>query len=87
MSDFKFQLGESVSDKVTGFEGAVIGRADHISGCNTYGVQPTQLKDGDMKEAKWFDEPRLASTGKPSLHGIDEREAKTGADSIPQPTR
>jgi hypothetical protein len=86
-ADFKFRLGECVRDKVTGFKGAIVSRADHISGCATYGVQPTQLKDGaDLQDAKWFDEPRLASTGE-LLPEIDDREAKTGADSVPQRTR
>ena len=35
MSDFTFGLGQMVSDRVTGFKGRVIGRAEHLSGCNT----------------------------------------------------
>lgn len=83
---YKFELGEVVKDKVTGFSGIVIGRASHISGCDTYGVQPKELKDGMPQEAKWLDEPRLNATGK-SIAMVDERVQRTGADSIPQATR
>ena len=71
---------------VTGFEGAITGRSNHISGCDTFGVTPLELKDGAPQDTRWFDEPRLKSTGR-SLPIVDEREARTGADSIPQSTR
>lgn len=82
---FKFNLGDVVTDKVTKFEGAIVGRGDHISGCNTYGVQSAALKDGLPSDVKWFDEPRLTATGR-SLEIIDAREVRTGADSVPQRT-
>jgi hypothetical protein len=83
--EFKFALGDVVRDKVTEFEGAIVSRGDHISGCNTYGIQPTQLKDGAPQDTKWFDEPRLIATGR-SLGIVDNRTVRTGADSIPQRT-
>lgn len=85
---FKLELGQFVRDKVTGYEGCITSRAEHISGCDTYGVQPQTMKDGVPQDPKWFDEPRLESTGK-SLAIVDERpqERRTGADSIPQTTR
>ncbi len=45
-ADFKYQLGDRVKDKVTKFTGIIVGRGDHISGCDTYGVQTETLKDG-----------------------------------------
>jgi len=83
---FEFAHGEVVRDKVTQFEGAVISRADHISGCNTYGVLPLTLKDGAPQDTRWFDEPRLTRTGA-TLPIVDDRATRTGADSIPQATR
>lgn len=83
---FKFQLGAKVRDKVTGFEGTVIGRAEHLSGCNTYGVQPGSKNADDYKAQQWFDEPRLEQISKKILV-IDEREDRTGADSVPTSTR
>ena len=87
MSDFKFGLGDKVGDKVTGFTGVIVGRGDHISGCNTYGIQPLALKDGQPQDVKWLDEPRLLVMEAGFLVGIDQRESKTGADSVPQSTR
>jgi len=56
---FKFELGIKVKDQITGFSGVVTGRAEHITGCNTYGVIPKVGKDGKIIEANWFDENRL----------------------------
>ncbi len=89
---YRFALGEVVYDKVTGFEGVVIGRSDHISGGDTFGVLPTVLKDGTRlmvgvsHDTRWFDEPRLATTGR-AVDVVDAQEVRTGADSIPQATR
>lgn len=58
MSDFKYGLGYKLRDSITGFEGVVVGRGDHITGCNTYGLQPG-AKDGKYEESRWFDENRL----------------------------
>lgn len=83
---YKFELGQVVRDKVTKFEGAIVGRSEHISGCDTFGVQPDTLKDGAPQDVRWFDEPRLEATGR-ALPIVDERAVRTGADSVPQSTR
>ncbi len=84
--DFKYGLGSRLRDQVTLFEGIVVTRAEHLSGCDTYGLQPTELKDGAPQDIKWFDEPRLQIYGK-GIGAVDTRATKTGADSIPQSTR
>ena len=38
MSEFIFELGAKAKDKLTGFEGIITGRADLITGRNTYGI-------------------------------------------------
>ncbi len=81
-SSFRFGLGEIVKDKVTGLEGPIVSRGDHISGCSTYGIQPSTLKDGLPLAVKWFDEPRLTDTGR-SMPIVDERDDRTGADTTP----
>lgn len=84
---FRFDLGMTLRDKVTGFEGVVVGRGDHLSGCDTYGLQSKQLKDGLPTDVKWFDEPRVELIDAPKLT-VDERDVRTGADSaIPSATR
>jgi hypothetical protein len=67
MSDYVINLGVEVRDRVTGFKGRVTGRADYISGCNQYLVQPDTKKDGDFVEGRWFDEHRLEVTNAPVL--------------------
>jgi hypothetical protein len=79
---FKFELGQTLRDKVTGFEGVVIARGDHISGCDTYGLQSRSLKDGHPSDSKWFDEPRVELVADTPQLFLDTREEKTGADSV-----
>lgn len=58
--DFKHELGWKVKDIITGFEGIVTGRAEHITGCNSYWVKPQKLTaEGKPLEAEYFDEDRL----------------------------
>jgi hypothetical protein len=84
---YRFQRGDKLRDRVTGFEGIVVSRGDHISGCDTYGLQPSTLKDGVPQDCKWFDDPRLELVQVGVLPMIDTREVPTGADSVPQSTR
>jgi len=56
---FKFNLGSRVVDAITGFVGIVTSRHQWLNGCNTYGVQPEELKDGAPQKNQNFDEPQL----------------------------
>ena len=54
---FKFNLGDKVKCKVTGFEGIIIGRHEWLYGCTTYSVKPQKVdKDGKPQESASFDE-------------------------------
>ncbi len=86
MKDYIYQLGDKLRDRVTGLEGICVGRGDHISGCDTYGLQPLGLKDGVPHDVKWFDEPRMELVQKGALPLPDVRTRKTGADGVPQST-
>lgn len=57
--EFKFNLGDKVKDSITGFTGVITLRSQWLNNCNTYGVQPTELKDGAPQERQHFDEPQL----------------------------
>ena len=57
--NFKFNLGDEAEDIITGFLGIIVNRSQWIHGCNTYGLQSKELKDGIPKERVWFDEPQL----------------------------
>ncbi len=54
------KLGQEVKDRVTGFTGIVVVRADHIFGCVRIGIKPPGLdKDGRLQESEFFDEAAL----------------------------
>lgn len=62
---FKFELGETLKDIITGFHGVVMGRTQYATGCNHYGLVSRDLdKDGKPKDWQWFDESRLVSVPK-----------------------
>lgn len=56
---FMFELGSRVRDKITGYEGIIICRAQWLNNCNTYSVKRTELKDGLPQDSVSFDEPQL----------------------------
>jgi hypothetical protein len=35
---FKHELGKEAKDKITGYEGIIVCRCEHLFGCNTYGI-------------------------------------------------
>jgi len=57
--EFKFALGATVRDTITGFEGIVTRRSQWLNNCCTYGVQPRKLIDGKIQDCGSFDEPQL----------------------------
>lgn len=59
MSEFKFELGARVKDQITGFEGVITDRSEHLTGVNTYGVNPQVIQHGKPVAVTWFDEGRL----------------------------
>jgi len=59
--EFKFENGDRVIDKITGFKGIVIGMTCWFTGCNTVGILPEELKDGKPFDVQWFDETRIIS--------------------------
>ena len=76
---FAIHHGIRVRDKITGFEGAVTGRADYITGCNQYLVSP-EMDGKDFKESRWFDEQRLDVLDRPAISLVNK---KAGADMPP----
>lgn len=83
---FNFLLGEKVKCRITGFEGAILGRSDHITGCNQYYVQPPVGDDGKMRDGHWFDEDRLNATGE-KLDYVRDDTRPPGADIPHNPRR
>jgi hypothetical protein len=61
---FVYEMGLHVKDNVSSFEGIIIGRANHLFGCNTYGVASNSLQsDGQVKKTEYFDEGRIEVLG------------------------
>lgn len=56
------ELGQKARDKVTGFEGILIGRCQYLTGCDQYGLAPP-AKDGKIEGTQWFDEGRVEVVG------------------------
>jgi len=56
---FKFDLGDVLKDKATGFTGISMCRTQWHYTCNTYGLRSPELKDGIPIEDQFFDEPQL----------------------------
>lgn len=74
MSIFKHELGKQAKDKITNFEGILVARAEHLFGCNTYGIAPQSFDKEKAKrgDTEWFDEGRLEIIGE----GISADEVK-----------
>lgn len=60
---FKIELGKEGKDKITGVKGIIVARAEHLFGCNTYGVAPQALDNGKRLDTEWFDEGRIEVIG------------------------
>jgi hypothetical protein len=79
--NFKFELGATVRDTVTGFVGVVAGRTQYLFGCNRYGVQAKVLHDGKPIEWQSFDELQLEQV-KSAESKLDEK-PRTGGWAPP----
>jgi len=59
--NFTHELGDILREKVSGFEGVVMVRAEYSTGCIHYGLLSQKLKDGNPQDWHWFDQSRLES--------------------------
>lgn len=57
--NFKFELGDTLQDKISKFKGIVVGRTDFITGCNRYLLQPKCKNSNEYLEAIEIDETTL----------------------------
>jgi hypothetical protein len=56
---FTIEMGVKVKSKISGFQGVVVSRAEHLNGCNRYWIQPPVDKDGKLIDGYWLDEQEL----------------------------
>lgn len=55
----KINLGDKVKDAVSGLTGVVTSHTRWLTGCDSYGVTPQELKDGKPVDASHIDGSRL----------------------------
>lgn len=80
--DFKFELGTTLKDELSGFTGVVTGRADYLTGCNTYCLLPKIKESGEYPDSKWLDEGRLGQTSS-DIVKLEETEKPGGGPNPP----
>jgi hypothetical protein len=76
---FKYEMGLTAKDKITGFKGVITSRTQFINGCNRYGIEPPMDKDGKLPEAHAFDEARIEVIDGAN-HSAMAREAATSGE-------
>ncbi|WP_297419756.1 hypothetical protein [Clostridium sp.] len=54
-----YEFGVLAKDKITEYEGKIIGKSIGISGDISYGLSPKFSKESQNNEVVWFDEGRL----------------------------
>jgi len=74
MPEFKIEMGSTVKSIISGFQGIITSRSEHINGCNRYWVSPSVDKDGKIPDGYWVDEQELKVVKGPS------KEVKAMAD-------
>ncbi len=57
------KLGMKARDKITGFEGIIVGRAQYLTSCSQAVLVPTVDGKGLARAGEWFDEARLEIIG------------------------
>jgi hypothetical protein len=78
------ELGDTVRDRITNFEGVVTGRCAYLSGCNQMLVVPP-AKEGAYRDGQWFDEQRLVAV--PNVDRIVLENGATPGFDTPAPKR
>lgn len=57
---FKFDFFDRIKDRVSGYQGVVLGMSFYSTGCRHYGIASEKLnKDKKIGEYEWLDESRL----------------------------
>ena len=75
----RIELGDKVTDTVSGMIGIAISRTEYLHGCMRIGVQAQETKDGKPTDAIWIDEPQLDVVGRAVVRRFD----MIGASSAP----
>lgn len=79
-------LGKKARDKITGFEGIIIGKTTYLYGCGCYGITPKAKEDGSILDTCWFDEGRVEIIGE-GVTPDSVRVEQPGGDNLHGPNR
>ncbi len=85
---WKFQLGQEVKDKITGYDGIVDNITDFLYGCRRYGVRtrnPEIIEDDEA--VRYLDEPQLEFVSDGLYEPPIKKEKKTGGNRNFHPTK
>ncbi len=74
-------LGKKAKDKITNFEGIIIGKISYLFGCDQYGIAGQNYDAKEQKRAptEWFDEGRVEILGD-GIAASEVQVEKPGAD-------
>ena len=53
------ELGKMAEDKITGFQGIIVGHARYLTGCDQYVLAPRAKRGEGLISSQWFDEGRI----------------------------
>lgn len=79
------KLGLKAKDKVTGFEGILVARAQYLTGCDQYGIAPL-AQNGEVKNSHYFDEGRIVIIGE-GITANEVESKKPGGPNRDCPTK
>lgn len=81
---FKFENGDLVTEKITGFKGTITGTCFYLTGCNQYLITAETTEEGKEPVALWYDEGRLILNKKSNFKIEDVvDDDDTGCDIAP----
>ena len=81
MTDSRVKLGVKAEDKVSGFQGIVIGLSQWLTGCDQVCLKPKVGRDGKIRDGQWFDEGQVVYLSK----GLTAKDVKSKTNGGPQP--
>lgn len=81
---YKYNQGDVLRDRITGFEGTVTARTDFYNGCVQYHLEPRSI-DGKKPEGAWVDEQQIELVTAADPEERDEAAPRKGGGFRPQP--
>ena len=73
-----YDFGVRAKDKVTGYDGTIVGKCISLTGDITYGLSPKHDIKSKDNDAKWFDESRVEIKKHEDKVKIENKSSRTG---------